>query len=756
MKTKELKTKAESGKRKAEPIPADVGDLRRVPHGSLVLSPTNPPREDVEDLLESIRSQGIIQPLIVRLRPKYELKEPDLVSKSWRVVKAVNGGSEIVMEFPLDGESNPEQEARDYFTALPKGEYEIVAGERRWRAAGKLQLAEVPVLVRALTDKEALELQLIENLQREDLTPVQEAEGYQRMIDSQLYGEGWTESVKAIAQKLGKSPSHVSGRLTLLKLGAAARSALSGGKLDTTIAMLIASIPGEEKQQEALERIQSGELTFKQAKGLIENGYRRSLGNVLFDLADAELCPEAGACVKCPKRIAPNVCTDLACLQHKEDAHRESQLAGYREKGLAVLTAAEAKKVFSGPYLIHFGHDYVFATSECEYDRKQRTWKQLAKLVKVPLVASCDGNGKVVELFAKTPLLEALYGNKILKKPKQPASRTMSLAEARGEAPETEEGRLARQVEHAVAVQTERRAALAYIAHVEDGHGDKHERQFLLWLLSVTIDGSDMPVQEVIMRRGLDRTESRSCFDDLSVAQLRGLLVELHVAGYGGLQSGDGLHDEQPVNGNALETLAEFWPKQVDRKALEKAVRAEVKDQFRLPKEGEEIAVPLTLVEHCMGLNSCGCADGKIKGVIEWRGRHWACHGGGSSGMTGGIQADLILLVPREEYQGACGTKAEMNRDRDETKEAMTLMGVVVSHQGKEWVQSQPEVVLHRDDMTRGEVNELLEMAHAGKVSKKSDNLKCQCGQEYESASEALTHLRGCKGEKAAKKGNKK
>ncbi len=105
------------------------------------------------------------------------------------------------------------------------GSYEIVAGERRWRAAAQAQLAEVPVVIINLSDREALELALVENLQREDLTPLEEAEGYRRLTeDFGLHQE-------PLAKAVGKSRSHVSNTLRLLKLAKPVRNLVAKGKL---------------------------------------------------------------------------------------------------------------------------------------------------------------------------------------------------------------------------------------------------------------------------------------------------------------------------------------------------------------------------------------------------------------------------------------------------------------------------------------------------------------------------------------------
>lgn len=135
------------------------------------------PEAEIEELAASIRELGILQPLLVRA---------------------------------MDD---------------PPGGYEIIAGERRWRAAQRAQLHEVPVIERQLTDAEALEIALVENLQREDLSPIDEAEGYKRLADE------FGHTQEDLARALGKSRSHVANMLRLLNLPRAVRSLLDGGDI---------------------------------------------------------------------------------------------------------------------------------------------------------------------------------------------------------------------------------------------------------------------------------------------------------------------------------------------------------------------------------------------------------------------------------------------------------------------------------------------------------------------------------------------
>ena len=147
---------------------------------------------EIDELADSIRQLGILQPLIVRPHP------------------------------------------------TRTGSYEIIAGERRWRAAQQARLHEVPALVRELSDAEALEIALVENLQRENLSPIEEAEAYRRLMNE------FSHTQEALARVVGKSRSHVANMLRLLQLPENARAMLMDGRLTAghARALLGADNPG--------------------------------------------------------------------------------------------------------------------------------------------------------------------------------------------------------------------------------------------------------------------------------------------------------------------------------------------------------------------------------------------------------------------------------------------------------------------------------------------------------------------------------
>lgn len=139
--------------------------------------------------------------------------------------------------------------------------FEIIAGERRWRAAQKAQLHEVPVVVQDLSDKQALEIALIENLQREDLTPLEEAEGYQRLMDE------FGHTQEQLSRQLGKSRSLVANTLRLLKLPAGVRGKIQSGALSAGHARALVGANDAEKLAEVV--IKRG-LSVRQTEKLVK------------------------------------------------------------------------------------------------------------------------------------------------------------------------------------------------------------------------------------------------------------------------------------------------------------------------------------------------------------------------------------------------------------------------------------------------------------------------------------------------------
>ncbi len=195
----------------------------RVPVSAIYPSQFQPrqdyPAESLQELADSIREQGIIQPLIVRQR----------------------------------GEG-----------------YELIAGERRWRAAQQVGLSEAPVIVRETDDHTVLELMLVENLQREDLNPIEEALGYSELMERfQLKQED-------VSVKVGKSRTAIANSLRLLKLAPKVQTAIREGHLSVGHAKVILGLNGEEAQAKAADTVMQKGLSVRSTEDLVSQWSRES------------------------------------------------------------------------------------------------------------------------------------------------------------------------------------------------------------------------------------------------------------------------------------------------------------------------------------------------------------------------------------------------------------------------------------------------------------------------------------------------
>lgn len=201
----------------AAPPPAETREgVRRVALERIVACPFQPRKsfapESLRELADSIKEQGIVQPLIVR-------------------------------------EKN--------------GHFELIAGERRWRAAQLLGLGDVPVIVREADDRAVLELALIENLQRENLNPIEEAQGYAQLV------EQFQLTQEQVAAKVGKGRVAVANALRLLKLAPEIQGHLRDGRLSVGHAKAILGLAAEKHQKHTAERVLRDGLNVRQTEALV-------------------------------------------------------------------------------------------------------------------------------------------------------------------------------------------------------------------------------------------------------------------------------------------------------------------------------------------------------------------------------------------------------------------------------------------------------------------------------------------------------
>lgn len=223
-------------------------------------------------------------------------------------------------------------------TIRPKGPgFEIVAGARRFRAAQLAELFSIPARIVELDDAAAMEWQLVENSQRQDVHPYEEAQGFQRLLDLPGY------DVAALVAKSGKSSSHIYARLSLLQLIPEVATAFVEERITASHANLIARLL-QEHQKDAFAQCwrkdwQDAEPHLLPARHLaawIEDNLYLALAEAPFDRTDVNLNKEAGACIDCPKRSGYNTslfadvhgdqCLDSACYQSKVAAHIDRTL----------------------------------------------------------------------------------------------------------------------------------------------------------------------------------------------------------------------------------------------------------------------------------------------------------------------------------------------------------------------------------------------------------------------------------------------
>ncbi|MCQ0986991.1 ParB/RepB/Spo0J family partition protein [Jiella marina] len=198
-----------------QPAAPTIQPERSVPIDRIAPNPHNPRRvfnqAELDELAASIRQHGVVQPLLVRPQPGQRER------------------------------------------------FEIVAGERRWRAAGLAGLAEVPVVMREINDRQSLEIAIIENVQRADLNAIEEAQGYQTLIDE----HGYTQA--DLAEILGKSRSHVANTLRLLKLPPEVRAMVEEGALSAGAARTVVTA---EDPVALAQRIVKENLSVREAEAL--------------------------------------------------------------------------------------------------------------------------------------------------------------------------------------------------------------------------------------------------------------------------------------------------------------------------------------------------------------------------------------------------------------------------------------------------------------------------------------------------------
>jgi ParB/RepB/Spo0J family partition protein len=475
----------------ASSVPAKPAVSTFVPLGTLRESPTNPRKyfdpKKLKELSESIEEHGILEPLIVRANGK-------------------------------------------------ASETEIVCGARRYRASKMAGLTEVPVVFREFSDEEVAIVQLVENGQRDDLSPVEEAETYAALAEKGL-------TAAAIAKQLGRDTRDVARRLPLAKLAKRVKDALSAGLIGVEYAELIARIPDPKLHEEALGRILVNEsygdgedkptlraVPYAVAKRLIEEEFMTALSLAIFDPEDAALSP-LGACSKCLHLAGNNpdlfgdvkgkaVCTNPKDFRLKTENH----LKRLRETGYTVLiTPKELKRAFPYGASDQLGKEFVDLESICVEDPKRRTYEALlGKGERLKAVFALK-NGRVRKLYPAKDIRPALVasGHAFAKEGRKKKQNDKAVSRSQAQLERIGDEAVSREL--AVKLRTVKLAPAGWID----------------LLLRVAILSEGWRVKTVIRRHGFDGTEEelaqnrerilKDRLDAMTDAEKRAFLVDFMI-----------------------------------------------------------------------------------------------------------------------------------------------------------------------------------------------------------------------------------
>lgn len=394
-------------------------NVENIPLTKIQPSKTNPRKHFDETyiagLSDSIRKKGIIQPLT--LRPDW------CIGKTDEEIGQVNGN------------------------APPPEFFEIVAGECRYRGARGAELMEVPSIVRHYSDAEAFEIQLVENLQRSDLTALEEAEGYRHLIDTYGY------TVEMIHQKTGKDRKTIYNKLTMLKAPAVLLDAMVKEIVGEKVCELVARIPSPEMRERAAEEIlnprflqeaKNGGLTvatdqpmsYRVAQAHVRDNFMRSLALAPFNQGDETLLePEhdefgariaGGACTDCPRRSGnmpellgdlkrPDICTNPGCYRRKNDVFYDRLRKVAAKEGKRILTDDEASAIFEDGDRLWFDSPWEKLSDKPDAHEvrdgvKVPTWRKLLEACesKPEIVLAPDDKGRLIELVDRKLAIEAV------------------------------------------------------------------------------------------------------------------------------------------------------------------------------------------------------------------------------------------------------------------------------------------------------------------------------------------------------------
>ncbi|WP_438041415.1 ParB/RepB/Spo0J family partition protein [Sorangium sp. So ce128] len=491
-----------------EPLRRSDRIIFEAPVDRLIPSPTQPRtrNRDGADLVESVREHGVLEPLWIR-------------------------------------------------SSVDEGRYEIIFGERRWSAAKVAELATVPAELRDdLTAEEVIILQQIENGQREDVSPLDEARSYQLL--QQRFGRATHE----VARMVNKPEARVLRRLKLLTLPEDAQRALEGGALPLRSAETLARIQHPDDRAAAVARVLAREeFSPLEVTRMVEREFMLRLAAAQFDPDDARLVPEAGPCSRCPKRSGAQMllyaeageeedrCSDRGCFEQKKLAHWKRVAATGLARGVRVVEGEEASRLFPAGHMAgKTAAEFVELDQPCymvapapvpagagdedleadDEPPRPPTWREALRGRAVPTTLVRDPTGGVHELVTRAEAVRALDVAGQL-----PSEEEPRVAPNAGRSPA--EARIAR-----VAEQSAYEKAISAIA---DKAGEMRPTlAFWRFLVSVLIEVLYTDLSDVIERRKIevrdDESEEKAVRRHVAGAkepEARALAIEILVGSQG-------------------------------------------------------------------------------------------------------------------------------------------------------------------------------------------------------------------------------
>jgi len=462
---------------------------------------------------------------------------------------------------------------------IADGVFEIVAGHRRSRAAKAAKLRDIPATLRELTDTEARHIQLVENAQRVDLLPLDEAEAYATLLESGM-------SIRDLAKTLSRKPSDIAARLTLVHLPQVVKAALTSGVLPADHAALIGRIPDDALQVEALRRFTTehplgdttkrvkGVVPLAVAKRIVEAEFMTVLANAPFDPEDPTLSP-LGTCSTCPARSGnnrdlfgdvrgKNVCTNLADFHLKVTNY----LARLRDDGYTVLLSpAEIREAF--PYnTAHPGDRYLDLDRPCPDDPKRRTYDALLSDETKKSIVYTFVAGRLWRLFPRdllSPALEAsghTFLQKRMERTPDPAQRELRLQQ-----------RIERSVRTAVATDFSEKVARAKVPQSE----------WIDLLARAMLEDRAWTIDDVLLRHGFDGKRedlqrnrhkiAKGLIDRMSDVEKRSFVLDAMISGWNSPQTSEG---KRIVFKQAMTLFG------IDVRGIDKRVRNAIAEKARV------------------------------------------------------------------------------------------------------------------------------------------------------------------------------